>query len=157
MKQENPANNLRERLAAKKSQQAQFQKVISQYNYALMVLDKEINKLTQELSCSDKSKRKWYYSNDWDIVIADIIATAGCPLTREEIEETLMASNLIPDNITNPKQYMYQKILHAQKRDVIFGYHTAGSRRLYYSLPSWIDEFGNIREEMTADNSQLVN
>jgi len=156
MEQKNPIDSLKEKLDVKRNQQAQFQKVVSKYNYALSLIANEIDKLTAALSCEAVSKRKWYHGNEWDAAIADIIAAAGCPLTREEIEDELNAKHLVPDTITNPKQYMYQKILHAQKREVIAGCSISGSRKLYYCLPSWIDETGSFSEAQLASNGLQV-
>lgn len=156
MEQKNLINSLKEKLNAKKNQQARFQKLASKYHYALSLIEQEIVKLTAELSCGAATKRKWYHGNGWDAVIADIIATAGCPLTREEIENELAANNLMPGTTTNPKQYLYQKILHAQKREVISGCSISGSRKLYYCLPAWIDETGNFNEAQISRNGLLV-
>lgn len=138
MNQDSSVMSLEMKLEAKRSQQAQFQTIIDQYNYALALLNKEIDQLTDELYEGDADK-KLYRGNDWDTVIVNVIANAGRPLAKEEIETALVNYGMIPEFTTNPKQYIYQKILHAQKREVISRCNVAGCRKLYYGLPAWAD------------------
>jgi hypothetical protein len=150
MEQDRLKEELLDALKDKESQKQKYQEVINRYGYALGLINKEIDQLNAQLnpSAAGRQSRKWYYSNDWDETVASTIQNAGRPLTKDELEVFLLDNSEIPEGVSNKKQYVQQKILHALKRESIARYKISGKRKSFYCIPTWLDASGHIIQEI---------
>jgi hypothetical protein len=94
-------------------------------------------------------KSSWSYPTK----VAFLLTLKGSPMTTEEIHSTLLQLDKHYRNYTNPKATLSVYMTNASKTGRIKALKLPGIKMLYFSLPEWLNEKGELKEARKTNPS----
>jgi hypothetical protein len=108
----------------------------------------ELGQVPSGLSESD-FKSTWSYPTK----VAFLLTLKGTPMTTEEIHSTLLQLDKHYRIYINPKATLSVYLNNASKTGRIKAFKLPGIKMLYFTLPEWLNEKGELKEAYRSDPS----